>query len=121
MKNEKFLKDVNWLNDIKFRVGYGTVGNNRIDDYLYLTTFRNDLLYYGINGQSVPAYTSTSLVNQALRWESLVNTNLGFDLTMFRNKVDLSVDYYINNSKDLLLNVPVASTYGYASQLTKYW
>ena len=117
MKNEKFLKDVNWLNDIKFRVGYGTVGNNRIDDYLYLTTFRNDLLYYGINGQSVPAYTSTSLVNQALRWESLVNTNLGFDLTMFRNKVDLSVDYYINNSKDLLLNVPVASTYGYASQL----
>ncbi len=117
MKNEKFLKDVNWINDIKFRAGYGTVGNNRIDDYLYLTTFRNDLLYYGINNQLIPAYTSTALVNQALRWESLVNTNLGFDLTLFRNKVDLSVDYYINDSKDLLLNVPVASTYGYATQL----
>lgn len=117
MKNEKFLKDVNWINDIKFRAGFGTVGNNRIDDYLYLTTFRNDLLYYGINNQLVPAYTSTALVNQALRWESLENTNLGFDLTLFRNKVDLSIDYYVNNSRDLLLNVPVASTYGYATQL----
>lgn len=117
MKNEKFLKDVNWLGDIKFRAGFGSVGNNRIDDYLYLTTFRNDLLYYGINNQLVPAYTSTSLVNKNLSWESLENTNIGVDLSLFRNKVELSVDYYINNSRNLLLNVPIASTYGFATQL----
>ncbi len=117
VSNEDFMKDVNFINNLKFRFGYGTVGNNRIDDYLYLTTFRNDQYYYSLNNQLVPVYNSTALVNEALQWESLVNTNFGLDLSAVKNRINFSFDYYINNSKDLLLNVPVASTYGYSSQL----
>lgn len=117
MKNEKFLKDYNWLSDLKFRAGFGTVGNNRINDYLFLTTFSSNQLQYTFNNVVVPAYNSTSLVNERLQWESLVNSNFGLDISLFRNKVDLTVDYYVNASKDLLLNVPVASSYGYSSQL----
>lgn len=117
VKNESFLKDVNWVNDFKFRVGFGTVGNNRINDYLYQTTFRNDQIYYGINGLLAPGYSETSLVNRNLVWESLVNTNFGLDFTLFKNKVDVSIDYYVNNSSQLLLDVPVASTYGFSTQL----
>lgn len=115
--NEKFMKNVNWLSDLKLRVGFGTVGNSRIDDYLYLTTFRNDVYYYGINGQNVPAYSSTSLVNEKLKWESTENKNFGLDISLLKGRVDLTVDYYINDSKNLLLSVPVASTYGYSTQL----
>jgi TonB-linked SusC/RagA family outer membrane protein len=116
-KNEKFLKEVDAISDLKFRVSYGEMGNNRIDDYLYLTTFRNDQYYYSINGQLVPAYSSTSLVNEALKWESLVNQNFGVDIALLRSRLSLTFDYYINKSKDLLLSVPVASTYGYTTQL----
>lgn len=118
VKSEKFMQNVNFLNDFKIRVGYGIVGNNRISDYLFLTTFSNDGRYfYGINNQAILAYYSGALVNQSLKWESTVNKNLGFDLSFFKGRVDLSVDVYNNTSKDLLLNVPIPSTFGYSTQL----
>ena len=117
-KNEKFLKDVTAISDLKFRVGYGNVGNNRINDYLFLTTFRNDGgYYYGINNQAVNAYYSSGLVNEALQWESNKSKNLGMDLSLLRDRITLSVDVYNNQAKNLLLNVPIASTYGYSTQL----
>lgn len=118
VKNEKFLADVDFINDMKVRFGFGNIGNNRIADYLYLTTFSNNGTYfYGINNEAVIAYYSTGLVNEKLKWESTVNRNFGIDITMFNRRVDLTVDYYNNDSKDLLLNVPVASTFGYATQI----
>ncbi len=117
-KNEKFLKDNSFISDLKFRAGYGNVGNNRINDYLFLTTFRNDGgLYYGINNQAINAYYSAGLVNEALQWESNESRNLGMDLSVLRDRITLSVDVYNNQAKNLLLNVPIASTYGYSSQL----
>jgi TonB-dependent starch-binding outer membrane protein SusC len=117
VKKEQFMDDVNFINDLKFRFGFGTVGNNRIDDYQFLTTFRNDgTYYYGINGSPINAYFSSGLVNENLIWESTVSKNLGVDITLFKNRLDLSVDVYDNQSKDLLINVPIAPTYGYSSQ-----
>ena len=118
VKNEKFMENVNWINDLKLRVGYGEIGNNRISDYLFLTTFSNDgSYYYGLNNQAVIAYYSSGLVNENLQWETTVNRNFGMDISMFNRRVDLSVDYYNNTSKDLLLLVPVASTFGYSTQI----
>jgi TonB-linked SusC/RagA family outer membrane protein len=118
LKNEKFLQNSNTISDLKLRIGYGTVGNNRINDYLFLTTFKNDgAYYYGIGNQAVTAYYSSGLVNENLKWESTVNRNFGVDLGLFNNRINLSVDIYNNSSKDLLLNVPIASTYGYSTQL----
>jgi len=116
VKNEKFMQNVSFINDLKFRAGFGTVGNNRIDDYLFLSTFRYNTYFYGLNNQPVSAYSATSLVNENLKWESTVNRNLGVDITLFKNRIDLSVDVYNNTSKDLLIFVPVASTYGYINQ-----
>jgi hypothetical protein len=63
VKKEKFMKTVKFINDMKLRVGYGAVGNNRIADYLYLDAFNNNVNYYGINNQTIYVYTSASLVN----------------------------------------------------------
>src|SRR5262249_25132958 len=99
VSNEKFMEGVKFVNDLKFRVGYGKVGNNRINDYLFLTSFRNDgTYYYGINNSSVIAYYSGALVNENLKWESTVNRNFGVDMSLFNKRLDISVDYYDNTS-----------------------
>jgi TonB-dependent starch-binding outer membrane protein SusC len=118
VNNEKFMQNVKFINDLKFRVGFGSVGNNRIDDYLYLTTFNSDgSYYYGLNNNPVIAYYPASLVNPNLKWESTINRNYGVDISMFNNRLNMSVDLYDNSSDNLLLNVPIASTYGYSTQL----
>jgi len=118
IKNENFMKNVDFISDLKLRVGYGELGNNRINDYLYLPTFSNNgTYYYGINNQAVTAYYPTSLPNPVLQWESNINRNLGLDVSLFHNKINFSVDVYNNTSNHLLLNVPIASTYGYTTQL----
>jgi TonB-dependent starch-binding outer membrane protein SusC len=118
VSKEKFMEKVSFINDLKFRVGFGSIGNNRIDDYLYITNFSNNGTYfYGLNNQVVNGYYSTALVNPDLKWESTVNRNFGMDITMLKRRIDLSIDYYYNTSDHLLLNVPVSSTYGYSNQL----
>lgn len=118
VKNENFLKNSTVISDLKFRAGFGTVGNNRINDYLFLTTFRNDgNYYYGINNQAVTAYYSSGLVNEGLQWESNVSRNFGVDIGLLKDRISLSIDYYNNSASHLLLNVPIASTYGYSTQL----
>ncbi len=117
VKNEKFLQNVEFINDLKFRAGYGLVGNNRIDDYLYLTTFRNDGTYfYGLNNTAIIGYYPASLINKDLKWESTEEKNLGMDISFIKNRYNLSIDIYNNTSRDLLLFVPIASTYGYTTQ-----
>jgi TonB-linked SusC/RagA family outer membrane protein len=114
---EKFMSNVAFINEAKLRFGYGTMGNNRINDYLYLNTFINNTRFYGLNGQVVNAYVPSSLPNESLKWEATVNRNWGLDLSLFNNRLNMSVDYYINSSKDLLLNVNIDPTYGFTTQL----
>jgi TonB-linked SusC/RagA family outer membrane protein len=116
VSREKFMSNVDFISNLKFRAGFGTVGNNRINDYLFLTTFTTGSYYYGINNLLINAYYPKSLVNENLKWESTVSRNIGMDVS-FLKRFDLSVDYYRNTSKDLLLDVPIAPTYGYTSQL----
>lgn len=117
VKKEKFMDNVKFINDLKFRFGYGKIGNNRIDDYLYLTTFNYGTSFYGLNNQIVNAYTENSLANANLQWESLINRNYGMDISLLKGRIDLSVDVYFNTSDKLLLNAKTAPTYGFTSQL----
>ena len=117
VKNEGFMQNVDVINDMKLRFGFGTMGNNRIRDYLYQNIFSNNgSRYYGLNGQTVIAFVPASLPNVLLRWESTVNRNFGMDVSLLKNRIDLSVDYYINTSKDLLLNVNIDPTFGFTQQ-----
>lgn len=113
---EKFLNNINWLNDGKLRIGYGAVGNNRIGNLLY------EQLYgvtgeYAFNHAIVPGFIPIALSNPDLRWENNTSLNFGLDLGLFNNKVQLTVDAYKNTAKDLLLAVAIPPTTGYSSQL----
>jgi TonB-dependent starch-binding outer membrane protein SusC len=118
VSKEKFMEKVNFISDLKFRVGFGSIGNNRIDDYLYITNYSNNGAYfYGLNNTAINGYYPSALANADLQWESTVNRNFGMDVSMLKKRIDLSVDYYYNTSDHLLLKVPIASTYGYSTQL----
>ncbi len=99
LKNESFMKDVNWLSDLKLRVAYGVNGNvpsSNNGPFLILNS--------GLNYDIFPFqqyYDVLSPENQSLRWEKTVNTNIGVDYALFNNKLYGSVDYYNKNSEDV--------------------
>lgn len=113
---EKFMGNINWLNEGKLRVGYGAVGNNRIGDLLYQQLY-GVTGEYAFNHSLVPGFAPSSLSNPNLRWENNTTFNAGLDLGLFNNRVQLTIDAYKNSAKNLLLSVAIPPTTGYSSQL----
>ncbi|MFY7963550.1 MAG: SusC/RagA family TonB-linked outer membrane protein, partial [Chitinophagaceae bacterium] len=114
---EKFFDNVKFFDDVKFRAGFGANGNSRIGDYLYSSVFNPNDFFYGLNNTAVNAFSIAQLANQRIKWESVVNRNIGLDLVFLKKRVELSVDYYYNTSKDLLLNTKIAPTFGFTEQI----
>lgn len=113
---EKFAENLKWLDDGKFRIGYGAVGNNRIGNLLYQQLY-GVTGQYAFNHSIVPGFAPIALANPNLRWENNTSLNFGLDLGLFNNKIQLNIDAYKNTAKDLLLAVAIPSTSGYSSQL----
>jgi TonB-linked SusC/RagA family outer membrane protein len=113
---EKIFEKVNWLNDGKLRVGYGSVGNNRIGDLLYLQLY-GVTGQYAINHSILPGFAPSSLSNPDLKWEQNTTRNFGIDLSMFNNRLQFTMDVYKNTAKNLLLDVAIPPTTGYTSQI----
>jgi TonB-linked SusC/RagA family outer membrane protein len=116
ISKEDFMKKLTWINDAKLRVGFGAVGNNRIDNLLYMQLY-GVTGQYAINRNIVPGFAPISLSNPNLRWESNVTRNIGLDLSFLNNRIQLSVDVYKNTAKDLLLAAAIPPTTGYTSQI----
>jgi len=118
MKEEKFLKNKEWLDELKLRFGYGLAGNNRITPYLYNTFFTTstDFGYTFGSGVTPGASTGSILANPNIKWEATVSKNLGIDFGFFNGRLYGSVDGYITDTKDLLLLAKIPQTSGYESQ-----
>ena len=113
---EKFFDNIKWLGDGKLRIGFGAVGNNRIDNLLYQQLY-GVTGQYAFNHSILPGLAPVALSNPDLRWEKNTTQNYGLDLSLFSNKVQLTMDFYKNTAKDLLLAVAIPPTTGYNSQL----
>ena len=113
---EGFMQNATWLYDGKLRFGYGAVGNNRINDLLYLQLY-GVTGQYAFNHNIVPGFAPTALANPDLRWEKNVTRNLGLDLSFFTGRLQLTVDAYKNTANDLLLAVSIPPTTGYNTQI----
>lgn len=106
VSKEEFMSKADWLSKLTLRASYGASGNNRILDYGFvdLLTSANYSLGGG-TGSSVSgqAPTSTILANPDLTWESTYQTNLGLDLSLLKNRINLTVDVYQSKTDKLLL------------------
>ncbi len=113
---EKWFGNIPWLTDGKLRYGYGAVGNNRIDNLLYLQLY-GVTGQYAFNHSILPGFAPSALANPGLRWEKNTTSNFGLDLSLFNNRVQFTMDIYKNTAKDLLLAVNIPPTTGYTTQL----
>jgi TonB-linked SusC/RagA family outer membrane protein len=113
---EKFMEKISWISDAKFRFGFGSVGNNRIDNLLYLQLY-GVTGQYALNHSILPGFAPSALANPNLKWETNTTRNFGLDLALFNNKLQLTVDVYKNTANDLLLLASIPSTTGYDKQI----
>lgn len=118
VSQEKFMQKVDFISDAKIRLSYGQAGNNRISAYGYTTGYAppsnggygvNDVLNYTLQLPS-------NLGNPFINWETLTSENLGFDLSFFKNRLNLTVDIYSNTTKNLLIQNKIPPTSGYTTQ-----
>ena len=108
---ESFLRDVQNIDYLKVRLSGGLVGNQEIPDYAFSTSYATGS--YG--GSSSYAKQNTS--NDKLKWETTASYNLGIDLGLWKNRVNIVFDAYYKKTSDLLLEVPMGFASGVTSQL----
>ncbi|MBO9203326.1 MULTISPECIES: SusC/RagA family TonB-linked outer membrane protein [Niastella] len=103
--DEDFLKDISWLNNLKVRASYGTVGNDGIDPNQWHQQWTSTgLTQWSINENRQIGYTtSNNLANPNLVWETSTTRNLGIDFGLFQNRIYGTIDLYKNTTNNLLL------------------
>lgn len=116
VSDEQFLRDINFVNTLKFRVSYGMAGNNQIPNYGSVSTMNASNYVSGVNLAN--GLTIANIANTNLKWERTTQFNVGVDLKVLNNRISLSADYYNSITKDMLLNVPVPDISGFSTQLT---
>jgi TonB-linked SusC/RagA family outer membrane protein len=112
LTEENFLNNKKWLSFLKLKASYGLTGNAEIPNFAPLGLYGGAAGYAGI-----PGTNPIQLANPNLKWESTLGLDLGFEVAFLNNRIVLEADYYSRNTRDLLLNVQVPGTSGFATQL----
>ena len=109
MSEEKFMKNLNFISNLKLRAGWGMVGNQGLSAYQTLTTYSS--MYtadpdsdYSVSpdGQFVIGIKPSIMSNRELKWETTEQYNVGLDLGLLDNRLNMTLDLYYKNTKDLL-------------------
>ncbi len=104
---ERFLENVKWLSNLKFRASYGALGNNNIESFLWLDRLNTSNYLTGGGTGTVTqgiAPSNLTLSNGSITWERTFSNNLGVDVGLFKNKLSFSVEVYQSKTEKLLLN-----------------
>lgn len=122
VNEEDFMKDLTWLNTLKFRVGYGVTGNAAIKPYQtggsMVSQYANKPFGQGAISSNTVGAKASVLPNLDLGWEKTASTNIGIDFGFLNNRINGSVEYYIAKTSDLLLNRSIPVMTGYTQILS---
>lgn len=117
--NEKFFQDLNisWISSIKLRGGWGEIGNQSMpggnnNPNLSLVSSNNTYRYVFGNAVSSGDYLTT-IGTPSIHWETTAQSNFGADMSFFHDRLSVTADYFVKNTKDILLQVPLPSYAGY--------
>jgi TonB-dependent starch-binding outer membrane protein SusC len=113
LKQEAFLKDVSWLENLKLRAGYGAIGNQEIGLYAYSDRI-SPYFDYPFGNVSNSGYAQTALGNEDLKWETSFQYNAGIDAEIWKGALAFSVDYFYKVTEDMLVKAPNPPSVGYA-------
>ena len=123
INREDWLKDKTWLSNAKFRASWGLTGNNRTttpyDYYSQIATLPGnpDSYDYVFGGNIVSGYYPSNMSNENLKWETTEQYNVGLDFSAFDSRIKLTFDWYLKNTRDLLLQATIPASSGYTSAM----
>jgi len=108
IKEENFLKNVNWLTNLKFRGSWGQIGNDKIRSGVSYALVTQTVEYDpSIGGVTLPSAYVSSAYNPDIKWERTEQTDLGFEMGLLENRISMEFDYFNRDTKDLLLQIPI--------------
>ena len=112
---ESFIKQIKAINNLKFRLGWGRVGNQgSVSPYQTLSTYTGNGVNYALPGGGYEKGVYANVfANPYLIWEIAEQWNAGLDLSIFKNRLNVTFDYYIKNTKSLLQNITMPPSSGY--------
>ena len=125
LSEEDFMKSTSsWLSNLKLRLSVGTAGNNRINSGLLSTTYSmasntSKAPFFNEERQSMLEH-GTYLYNPDLKWETTITRNIGIDFGFLRGRINGTLDFYWNTTKDLLMQTVVPSSTGYSYQFQNF-
>jgi TonB-linked SusC/RagA family outer membrane protein len=114
ISNEDFFKPLSsTINSLKIRGSFGVLGNQEIADYQYSATVASNINYVtGADQQKWYGAIQTAFSSPFIKWENTETTNVGLDIGLFNNRMSITADYFIKNTNDVLLNVPIPGSAG---------
>ena len=116
LDQENFLKDIEWIDQLKLRLGFGTVGNSAVDLYSTKGAINQVTVPFGTGTET--GYTLTSSVaNPDLGWEKTTQYNLAVDFSILKGRINGTIEAYRSSTSDLLLTVALPSVTGYTSTI----
>ncbi|MDH6306833.1 TonB-linked SusC/RagA family outer membrane protein [Parabacteroides sp. PF5-5] len=119
---EGFMKDIEWLDDLKLRAGWGQTGNQSgVGDYAYLQRYNIGRQAWFETGKedALPTITQANLRTSDLTWETTTQTNVGLDITLFKDRLNLVMDYYYKYTTDMLMEVSLPSGAAAANSIVR--
>ncbi len=113
IESESFMQSVDWLNKLKLRAGYGSIGNQNIGLYAFNDRYSPNY-YYPFGGVGYNGYVQTTLGNRNLKWETSNQFNAGLDVEFLKGMYGLTVDYFYKVTSDMLVQSPLPPSVGTA-------
>lgn len=117
ISEENFLKQVNWVSNLKVRASWGQVGNQAVDPYSTLGLSDRYMNEFGVDNTQVGFLPGTELWNPDLKWETTSSTNIGLDFGFFKERISGTLEVYKTKTTDLLIKRKISQSLGYSSQL----
>jgi TonB-dependent starch-binding outer membrane protein SusC len=113
ISEEQFLKSTDILNNLKLRLSWGISGNSAINPYQTLTILGSDKIYYTFGSQLITGQVPSILGNPDLTWETTSTYDIGLDVTLLKERITGTFDFYYSRTNDLLLykGLPASSVY----------
>jgi TonB-dependent starch-binding outer membrane protein SusC len=124
---EEFLKNISgqFINNLKLRAGWGQIGNSSLPVYnAYVSQVvsnpQGDDFRYLFDNKVYHGYFLSTIGTPDITWETTQQTNFGIDIALLKNSLSVTADYFIKNTRDMLLQVPVPFYTGYPSSAAPY-
>lgn len=115
MSEENFIPS--FFNDLKLRASWGITGNQDISNYASLSTYSSGGNFV-VNNSTVVGTQPSRIANPNLKWESTAQTNIGINASFLCQRINISIDYFIKNTRDMLIDLLIPQATGYSSILS---